>query len=43
MGNLKNLMGTLAGSVDRFDFILKRLPAIYAGIGAVDDLSLIHI
>jgi len=28
---LKNLMDSLAGSVDRFDFMLEQLPAVYSG------------
>ncbi|TET34868.1 MAG: hypothetical protein E3J72_12085 [Planctomycetota bacterium] len=34
--SLKNLMDGLTGSVDRFDFMLKRLPAVYSG-GSVGD------
>ncbi|MCP4104691.1 MAG: hypothetical protein GY749_04010 [Desulfobacteraceae bacterium] len=33
--SFKNLMDGLTGSVDRFDFILKQLPAVYSG-GPVD-------
>lgn len=34
--NLKNLMDGLTGSVDRFDFMLEQLPAVYSG-GPVGD------
>lgn len=29
MGKLKNLMDSLGGSIDRFDFMLEQLPAVY--------------
>ena len=39
LSNLKLLMAALAGTVDQFDFMLRRLPAVYADLGAGDDLS----
>ena len=36
LNNLKNLMDGLTGSVDRFDFMLEQLPAVYSG-GPVGD------
>jgi len=36
LNGLKNLMDSLAGSVDRFDFMLEQLPTVYSG-GPVGD------
>ncbi len=36
LNSLKNLMDVLIGSVDRFDFMLEQLPAVYSG-GPVGD------
>lgn len=36
LNNLKNLMSDLTGSLDRFDFMLKQLPAVYTN-GPVGD------
>ncbi len=36
LNSLKNLMDVLTGSVDRFDFMLEQLPAVYSG-GPVGD------
>jgi hypothetical protein len=36
--SLKNLMDGLTGSVDRFDFMLEQLPAVYSGGSVGDDL-----
>ena len=36
LSELKNLMDSLTGSVDRFDFMLEQLPAVYSG-GPVGD------
>jgi hypothetical protein len=39
LNSLKNLMDGLTGSVDRFDFMLKQLPAVYSGGPVGDTLS----
>jgi len=39
LNNLKNLMGGLSGSVDRFDFMLEQLPAVYTDAPVGDALT----
>jgi hypothetical protein len=39
LGQLKNLMDGLTGSVDRFDFILEQLPAVYTGAAGGDAIT----
>jgi len=39
LSRLKNLMDSLTGSVDRFDFMLERLPALYTGAPMGDTLT----
>jgi len=38
LSELKNLMDSLIGSVDRFDFMLVQLPAVYSGVPVGDGI-----
>ncbi|MDP3029037.1 MAG: hypothetical protein Q8O04_05990 [Deltaproteobacteria bacterium] len=39
LSGLKNLMGSLTGSMDRFDFMLEQLPAVYTGAPVGDTIT----